>query len=141
VNPLIGFALAHAKQASLHHLEGIGFQVDQHEEQPIFGCRQGAVLIDGKLAGGPGFPIKAPHGYVRLERGLEGRDQRLKFLKGQTREIQELGGAGLHIGEPYTGHTWCLLSWMAQYTIIGINSIDQDISGTLMQPYVLQIVG
>src|SRR6266545_6153136 len=24
--------------------------------------------------------------------------------------------------EPYTGHTWCLLSWEAQYTIIGINS-------------------
>jgi hypothetical protein len=44
VNPLIRFALAHAKQAPLYHLEGIGFQVDQHEEQPIFGCRQGAVL-------------------------------------------------------------------------------------------------
>jgi hypothetical protein len=42
VNPLIRFALAHAKQASLHHLEGIGFQVDQNEEQPIFGCRQTA---------------------------------------------------------------------------------------------------
>jgi hypothetical protein len=58
-----------------------------------------------------------------LERGLEGWDESLKFLKGQTREIQELCGAGLHIGEPDTGHTWCLLSWEAQYTIIGINSI------------------
>jgi hypothetical protein len=122
VNPLIRFALAHAKQAPLHHLEGIGFQVDQNEEQPIFGGRQGAVLIDGKLAGGPGLPIEAPHGHVRVERGLEGWDQRLKFLKGQTREIQELCGAGLHIGELYTGHTWGLLSWKAQYTMIGINS-------------------
>ena len=81
MNPLIGFALAHAKQASLHHLEGIGFQVDQHEEQPIFGCRQGAVLIDGKLAGGPGFPIETPRSHVRLERRLEGRNQRLQFLQ------------------------------------------------------------
>src|SRR5438105_8646585 len=46
-----------------------------------------------------------------------------KLVKGQAREIQELRGAGLHISEPYTGHTWCLLSWEAQYTIIGINSI------------------
>jgi hypothetical protein len=59
---------------------------------------------------------------MRLERGLEGRDQSLKFLKGQAREIEELGGAGLHIGEPYIGHTWGLLAWEAQYTIIGINS-------------------
>jgi hypothetical protein len=59
---------------------------------------------------------------MRVERGLEGRDQRLKFLKGQTREIEELCGAGLHIAEPYTAHTWCLLSWEAQYTIIEINT-------------------
>jgi hypothetical protein len=59
VHPLIRFALAHAKQAPLHHLEGRGFQGDQNEEQPICGGRQGAVLIDGKLAGGPGLPIEA----------------------------------------------------------------------------------
>ncbi len=40
-----------------------------------------------------------------LERRLEGRDQLLKLLQGHAREIQELRGAGLHIGEPYTGHT------------------------------------
>jgi hypothetical protein len=97
VNPLIRFALAHAKQAPLHHLEGIRFQIDQHEEQPIFGCRQGTVLIGGKLAGGAGLPIEPPHSHMRLERGLEGRDQRLKFLQGQTREIQALYRAGLHI--------------------------------------------
>jgi hypothetical protein len=64
----------------LHHLEGIGSEVDQDEEQAIFQRRQGAVLIDGKLADGPGFSIEASHGHVRLERGLEGWDQRLKFL-------------------------------------------------------------
>jgi hypothetical protein len=55
-----------------------------------------------KLAGGPRFPIETPHGHGRVERSLEGRDQRLKFLKGQTGQIQELCGAELHIGEPYT---------------------------------------
>src|SRR2546426_183717 len=84
--------------------------------------RQGAVLIDDKLADGPGFPIEAPRRQMRVERGLEGWNQLLKLVKGQAREIQELRGAGLHISEPYTGHTWCLLSWEAQYTIIGINS-------------------
>jgi len=117
VNPLIRFALAHAKQAPLHHLEGIGFQVDQNEEQPIFGGWQGAVLIDGKLAGRPGLPIEALHGHVRLERGLKGRDQLLKLVEGQARQIQELHGARLHVGEPYTGHLGCLLSWETQYII------------------------
>jgi hypothetical protein len=110
VNPLIRFALAHAKQASLHHLEGIRFQVDQNEEQPIFGCRQRTVLIDGKLAGGPGFPIEAPRGHMRLERGLKRRNELLKLVERQARQIQELYGAGLHIGKPDTGHGWCLLS-------------------------------
>jgi hypothetical protein len=118
----LAFALAHAEQASLHDLERIGLQVDQNEEQPIFRRRQGAVLIDDKLADGPGFPIEAPHRHMRVERGLEGWHQLLKLVKGQAREIQELCGAGLHISEPYTGHTWCLLSWEAQHTITGINS-------------------
>jgi hypothetical protein len=104
VHPLIRFALAHAKQAPLHHLEGRGFQGDQNEEQPICGGRQGAVLIDGKLAGGPGLPIEAPYVHVRLERGLEGSDQLLKLVERQAGDIQELCGAGLHIGAPYTGH-------------------------------------
>jgi hypothetical protein len=110
VNPLIGFTLAHTKQPPLHHLERIGFEVDEDKEQPIFRRRQGAVLIDSKLAGGPRFPIETLHGHVRVQRGLEGRDQRLKFLQGQTGPIQELCGAELHIGEPYTSHTWCLLA-------------------------------
>jgi hypothetical protein len=105
VNPLIGFALAHAEQAPLYHLERIGLEVDQNEEQSIFRGREWTVLVDREPAGGPGFPIEAPCGHVCLERGIEGRDQRLKFLKGQTREIEELCGARLHIDEPYTGHT------------------------------------
>jgi hypothetical protein len=110
VNPLIGFALAHAEQAPLHHLERIGFEVGEQEEQPVFRCRQGTVLIDGKPAGSPGFPIEASRGHMRLERGLEGQDQLLKLSKGQAGEIQELRGTGLQIGEPYTGHRGCLLS-------------------------------
>src|SRR4030095_9640229 len=123
VNPLIRFALAHTKQAPLHHLERIGFQGDQDEKQPICGCREWTVLVHHESASGPRFSIETPRGHVRPERGLEGWHQRLKFLQGQTREIEKLGGAGLYIGEPYTGHGWCLLSWEAQYTIIEINSI------------------
>ena len=35
VNPLMRFALAHTKQTPLHHLERIGFEIDEDEEQPI----------------------------------------------------------------------------------------------------------
>jgi hypothetical protein len=100
VNPLIRFALAYAKQASLHHLEGIRFQVDQNEEQPIFGCRQRTVLIDDKLAGGPGFAIEAPCRHMGSEGGLEGWHQLLKLVERQAGEIQEFCRAGLHISEP-----------------------------------------
>src|SRR5262245_8110875 len=54
---------------------------------------------------------------MRLEGGLEGRDQLLKLVKGQTGEIQELQRAGLYIGKPDTGHLWSLLSREAQYII------------------------
>jgi hypothetical protein len=103
VNPLIRFALTHAKQTPVHHLERIGFQVDQNEEQAIFWRRERTVLVHREPAGGPGFPIEAPRRHVCLERGLEGRDQHLKSLQGQTREIEELCGAGLYINEPYIG--------------------------------------
>jgi hypothetical protein len=64
-----------------------------------------------------GFPIEPPRAHMRLERGLKGQDEELKLVEGQTGQIQELCGAGLHVGEPYTGHMWCLLSWEAQHTI------------------------
>jgi len=95
VDPLIGFALDHAEQAPLDHLEGIGFEVDQDEEEPIFWCREGAVFVDGKPARGAGFPIHPPGRHPGVERGLEGRNQLLKLLERQAGEIQELYGAGL----------------------------------------------
>jgi hypothetical protein len=36
VNPLIGFALAHAKQTSLDDLEAVGLEISQEEEQAIW---------------------------------------------------------------------------------------------------------
>src|SRR2546428_5463563 len=93
------------------------FQVNQNEKQPIFWRREGAVLVHATPARGPGFPIEAPLPHMRVERRLERRDQLLKLVERQTRQIQKLRGAGLHVGELYTGHTWCLLSWEAQYTI------------------------
>jgi hypothetical protein len=87
VAPLIRFALEHAEQASLDHLEGVGLEVGEEEEQPVCRRRQGAVLIDGKPAGGAGFSIEAPRRHMGLERGLEGRDQLLKLVERHAREI------------------------------------------------------
>jgi hypothetical protein len=106
----------------MHHLERIGFQVGKNEEQAIFRRRKRTVLVHGKPVGGPRFPIETPRRQMRLVRGFKRRNQLLKLVEAQTGEIQELGGARLHIGESYTGHLWCLLSWEAEYTIIGINS-------------------
>src|SRR5258706_14336218 len=44
------------------------------------------------LARGPRLPIEAPRGHMRLERGLEWRDQLLEFVQGQAGQIQELRG-------------------------------------------------
>ena len=100
MNPLMRFALPHAEQASLDDLERIRFQVGQNKQQPVFGCPQGAVLIDGKSACGSRFPIEASRCQPCLERRLKGRDQLLKLVEGQAGEIQELCGARLQIGEP-----------------------------------------
>jgi len=100
VDPLIGFTLAHAEQASLDDLERIGLQVSEQKEQPLFRCRQGAVLVHAKLASGPRLPIHPPRRHTGLERGLEGRDQLLKLVEGHAGEIQELYRAGLQLGEP-----------------------------------------
>jgi Domain of unknown function (DUF4277) len=70
---LIGFALAHAEQTSLNDLEAVRLQVREQEEQPVFRRREGAVFVDGKLAGGAGFPIEAPRRHMGVERSLEGR--------------------------------------------------------------------
>ena len=54
---------------------------------------------------------------MRLERGLKGRDEERKRVEGEAGAIQELRGARLQIGKPYTGHRWYLLPWEAPYTI------------------------
>jgi hypothetical protein len=100
VNPLVGFPLHHPEQASLHHLEGVSLQVGEHEEQPIFRRRQGAVAVHGKPTSGPRLPIHPPRRHPGLERGLEGRDQLLKLVQRQAREIQELYRTGLQLGKP-----------------------------------------
>src|SRR5437660_7790539 len=133
MDPLIGFALAHPEQAPLDHLERISFQVGKNEEQAIFRRRERTVLVHGAPAGRPRFSIEAPCRQMRLERGLERRDQVLTLCKGQARKIQGLRGARLHVGEPYTGHLWCLLSWEAQYTIIEIN-LNLDVPGRRPPP-------
>jgi hypothetical protein len=92
--------LAHAEQTSLDHLEGVGLQIREDEEQPLFRGRQGAVLVHAKLAGGPGFPIEAPLVHMCVERGLRGRDQELKLVQRQAGEIEELCWAILHLSEP-----------------------------------------
>ena len=62
MHPLMGVALAHAEHTPMPHLERRGFQINQNEAQPIFRCRERTGFIHGKLAGGPGLPIEAPHG-------------------------------------------------------------------------------
>jgi len=64
VNPLMRFALNHPEQAPLHDLERIRFQGDQDEQEPIFWCREGAVLLDGKPTSGPWFPIHLPRRHI-----------------------------------------------------------------------------
>jgi hypothetical protein len=84
VDPLIGFALAHAEQAPLDYLERIGLQVGQDKQEPVFRCRQGAVLIDSEPASGSRFPIEAPRGHMGLERRLKQRKQELKLVEHQA---------------------------------------------------------
>src|SRR5262249_38835167 len=102
---------------SLDHLQGVRLHIGKNKQEPILRGGQGTVLVHGKLAGGPGFPIEAPRRHMRLERRLARGNQLLKLVEGQARQIQECGWACLHIGELDSGHTSCLLSWEAQYTI------------------------
>jgi hypothetical protein len=103
------FALPHAEQTALDHVEAVRLQIREQEEPPIFCRRQGAVLVHAKLTGGAGLPIEAPRRHMRLEYGLKGWDELLQLVERQARAIQELGGAGLHVGKPYTGHRGYLL--------------------------------
>ena len=88
MKPLMGFALTHSTQPSLHNLEGIGLQVDEDKQQPILGGRQRAVRVRGVPAGSTPLPIEAPAGHMRLKRGLQGRDSRLKLVHRETGQIE-----------------------------------------------------
>jgi len=99
MNPLIGFTLPHAEQASLDDLERVGLHVGKNKQQPIFGGREWTGLVHAKPASGPGLPIEAPRRHMRLKCRLEGRDQLLKLVEGHAGEIEELRGAGLHVGK------------------------------------------
>src|SRR3954451_20095836 len=49
---LVGFALARAEQPPLDHLNGVGLQVGEQEEQPIFRRCQRAGPVDGEAVRG-----------------------------------------------------------------------------------------
>jgi hypothetical protein len=74
MNPLMGCALAYPEQPPLHHLKGIGLQVDQEKQQPILGRGQGTVRVGRVPTGGARSSIEAPFGHMGLERGLKGWD-------------------------------------------------------------------
>src|SRR5690242_8540526 len=125
MDPLIGFALAHAEQPPLDHLDGVGLQVSEQKEQSIFRGCQRAGPIDREPAGGSRFAIEAPCRHMLLERRLEGRDQDLKLLQGQAGEVQELRRAGLHVSEPYSSHGSCCTA---------TNTLDTELGYGLVVP-------
>ena len=59
----------------------IGYE-DIYEEQSIVRHRSGAVLVHGKAAGRPGFPIKLARPPMRVERGRKRRGEERTLVKG-----------------------------------------------------------
>jgi hypothetical protein len=96
----MSLALTHAAQSSLDDWERRGRQVDEDKAQPILRGRQRTVLVGRVPPGRARLSIEAPVGHVALIRGLEGENQRLKFVHGETGQIQDLRRAGLEINEP-----------------------------------------
>src|SRR5262249_18324768 len=66
-------------------------------------------LVHGKPAHGPRLPIHPPRRHPGVERRLERRDQLLKLVERQAREIQELYRAGLQLGKPWSRRTASML--------------------------------
>ena len=116
MNPLMRFALAHPEEPALHHLEGVGLQVDEDQEPPILGRRQRTVRVGRVAAGGTRPSIEAPCGHVGLERGFKGWNPLPKLRYGETGQVQDLSGAGLEVGKPSCSHGDGLLSAEAQDT-------------------------
>jgi hypothetical protein len=109
-------ALAHAEPPSLADLAWRGLHIDPEKQPPILRRRERTVLVGRVPPGRARLPSEAPGGQVALERGLNGGDQRLKFVHGETGHIQDLRRAGLEIGEPSRAHSGGLLPLEAQYT-------------------------
>ena len=92
--PLLRLALAHPQQPTLHHLQGLGLQLDQDKQQPSLGGRQWTVLVGPIAAHGAWLPIEAPVGHMRLERGRKGRDYLPTLVHGETGQSEHLCRAG-----------------------------------------------
>jgi hypothetical protein len=92
MHPLMGFALPHPEQASLHHLKSVCLQGGEEEEQPIFRRRQGTVWVHETPACGPRCPVEAPLAPMRVERRLKRRDEELKLVERHAGQSQALRG-------------------------------------------------
>ena len=110
-------ALAHAKHTPVPHLQRRGFQGDQEEQHPIGRRRPGTGRVHAQPTGGPRLPLEPPRRHVGLKRGLERRDQLLKFVERQAGHIQARCGAILHVGALAIRHESCRLLREAQYAI------------------------
>jgi hypothetical protein len=88
VHPLMRWALAHAQQAPLSHLERLGLKGDQHAEPSSVLRGHGTVLGDCEPAGDARLPIEAPHDEMCLARRLEGRDELLTRIERQAGQSQ-----------------------------------------------------
>jgi hypothetical protein len=99
MNPLMGFALTHAEESSLHDLERIGLQIDEDKQEPILGRRQRAVAVGGVPTGGAWLSIETPCGQMGLEGGLKRGHSLPKLLQRETGQIEHLGRAALKINE------------------------------------------
>jgi len=97
MNPLRCLGLAHAEQAPMEHLNGMLLEGDQHEQQPIFRCRQGTVLIGRVASRLPTPSMQGPFGHGAQKRRLKGEYQRRKLVHGQARQISQVGGMGWDI--------------------------------------------
>jgi hypothetical protein len=98
VHPLMGFALAHAEQASLDDWQRVDFPISAQKAETVLGCRQRAVFVDGQLARRPRLPIAAPRRPRGWKRGRAGWHQRRKLLECHAGHIPECRGAILDVG-------------------------------------------
>jgi hypothetical protein len=72
MNPLRRLGLAHPEQAPMQQLCGVLLEVDQDEQQAIFRCWQGTVLIGGVASRLPTSSMQGPRGHIVQEGRLKG---------------------------------------------------------------------